>query len=376
MSLLRDRIIARIKSEGPMSVAEYMGLCLLDPVHGYYPTRDPLGSDGDFITAPEISQMFGELLGIWTIQTWRDIGMPGGVNLVELGPGRGIMMADMLRAARLAPDFLDNVSVYLIEASAALQAVQGKTLADSPVPVSWVDSLEDIPVGPTIIVGNEYLDCLPIRQFIQTDRFAQDKGWHERMVTYEKETGTLAFAVAAEPVSDLAAQAMPSARTEARNEDLLEVCPAAHQILDAVKARFEFSPGRALFIDYGPEVTEFGDTLQALKRHEKVGVFSDPGNTDLTARVDFAALGEFARSIDLAATTPVQQSEFLSKLGIEMRAATLAKASPDSKLKIARQLDRLTGDEQMGTLFKAMCFQSDGLDVPMGFRTMLPSQET
>ncbi len=376
MTQLKDRIIARIKSEGPMSVAEYMGLCLLDPALGYYPTRDPLGSDGDFITAPEISQMFGELLGIWAIQTWRDIGQPGGVNLVELGPGRGIMMADMLRAARLAPDFLDNVSVYLIEASAALQAVQGKTLADSPVPVSWVDSLEDLPMGPTILVANEYLDCLPIRQFIQTDRFAQDKGWHERLVTYDKDKDELAFAVATEPISDLAAQSMPSARVDARNDDLLEVCPAAHQVLDAVKKRFEFSPGRALFIDYGPGTTEFGDTLQALKRHEKVGVFSDPGNTDLTARVDFAALGEFAGSIDLTATAPVSQNEFLSKLGIEMRAATLAKASPDSKLKIARQLDRLTGEEQMGTLFKAMCFQSDGLVVPMGFRTILNAEET
>lgn len=375
MSQLKDRIIARIKSEGPMSVAEYMGLCLLDPKQGYYPTRDPLGSDGDFITAPEISQMFGELLGIWAIQSWRDMGMPGGVNLIELGPGRGIMMADILRAGRLAPDFIDNVSVYLIEASAALQAVQANTLAESSVPVSWIDSLEDIPMGPTILVANEYLDCLPVRQFIQTDRFAQDKGWHERLVTYDKDTDELAFAVATEPASALAITAMPEARENARNDDLLEVCPAAQQVLDALKERFKMSPGRALFMDYGPDTTEFGDTLQALKRHEKVGVFSDPGNTDLTARVDFAALGEFASQIDLAGSEAVPQSEFLSKLGIEMRAATLAKASPDSKLKIARQLDRLTGEDQMGALFKAMCFQSAGLDVPMGFRAMLKSQE-
>ncbi len=370
MSTLKDRIINRIKSEGPMSVAEYMSLCLLDTEHGYYPTRDPLGSDGDFITAPEISQMFGELLGIWAIQTWRDLGSPGGVSLIELGPGRGIMMSDILRAAQLATDFLENITVYLIEASAALQAVQGKTLANSPVPIEWIDRIEDAPPGPTIIIGNEYLDCLPIRQFIQQDRFAGERGWHERMVTVDKDSGELAFGLATEPISELAAKALPSAQSEAKNHDLIEICPAAHQTLDSIKERFKQSPGRALFIDYGPETTEFGDTLQALKRHEKVGVFSDPGNTDLTVRVDFAALGEFAQSLNMATTYPVPQNEFLSKLGVEMRAATLARAKPDSKAKIARQLERLTGEEQMGTLFKAICFQSDGLDVPLGFRSM------
>ena len=375
MTTLKARIIDRIKSEGPMSVAEYMSLCLLDTEHGYYPTRDPLGSDGDFITAPEISQMFGELLGIWAIQSWRDLGSPGGVSLIEMGPGRGIMMSDILRAAQLAPDFLDNITVYLIEASAALQAVQGKTLANSPVPIEWIDRIEDAPPGPTIIIGNEYLDCLPIRQFVQQDRFAGEKGWRERMVTIDEQSGELAFALTTEPISELVAHALPSAQSEARNGDLLEICPAAHQALDAIKIRFEKSPGRALFIDYGPDLTEFGDTLQALKRHEKVGVFSDPGNTDLTARVDFAALGEFAEKIDLVSTRPTPQSEFLSKLGIEMRAATLARAKPDSKGKIARQLERLTGDDQMGTLFKAMCFQSDGLDIPLGFRSMRISDE-
>ena len=370
MNKLEDRIRARIKSEGPMSVAEYMGICLLDTKHGYYPTRDPLGADGDFITAPEISQMFGELLGIWAIQTWRDIGEPGGVNLVELGPGRGIMMSDILRAARLSPDFLDNTTVYLIEASAALQAVQATTLKDSPVPVQWVDSIADIPMGPTIFIGNEYLDCLPIRQFIQTDRFAAAKGWHERLVTLNPDTDALEFGMATEPISELAASALPSAHIDAKNDDLLEISLSAHQVLDAIHNHFEVSPGRALFIDYGPEVTEFGDSLQALKRHEKVGVFSDPGNTDLTARVDFAALGEFAKSLGLKSTQPVPQNEFLSKLGIEMRAATLAKAQPDSRAKIARQLERLTGEEQMGVLFKAMCFQSDGFDIPLGFRSM------
>jgi len=359
-----------------MSVAEYMGVCLLDPKDGYYPTRDPLGSDGDFITAPEISQMFGEVLGLWAVQSWKEMGKPNQIHLAELGPGRGIMMSDMLRAARLVPDFIKALQVHLIEASPALEAVQGQTLKDSPVPISWVQSLSDVPAGPMIVVGNEYLDCLPIRQFIQKDRFAGRAGWHERLVTLEveNESETLTFAFAPEPISGLVAKMLPSGQSQAKNDDLIETCPSAHQILDQLAERFKQYPGRALFIDYGPETTEFGDTLQALKRHEKVGVFSDPGNTDLTARVDFGALNEIANSINLEAMVPVTQREFLSKLGIEMRAVALARAKPESKPKISRQLERLTGEAQMGELFKAICFQSAGLDLPFGFRKVSTTQ--
>ncbi len=358
-----------------MSVAEYMGLCLLDPKDGYYPTRDPLGSDGDFITAPEISQMFGEVLGLWMVQCWKDMGQPETIHLAELGPGRGIMMSDMLRAAKLVPDFIKALYVHLIEASPALEAVQGQTLKDSPAPISWAQTLSDIPDGPLIVIGNEYLDCLPIRQFIQKDRFAGRAGWHERLVTVEKNADDLTFAFALEPISTLAAQTLPSAQSKAKNDDLVETCPSAHQLLDQLSDRFERQPGRALFIDYGPETTEFGDTLQALKRHEKVGVFSDPGNTDLTARVDFGALNEIAAGLNMPTTTPVTQREFLSKLGIEMRAAALARAKPESKPKIARQLERLTGESQMGELFKAICFQSQGLDLPLGFRKVTSIQD-
>lgn len=369
MSRLKTRLIERIKSQGPISVAEYMTLCLLDPVDGYYPTRDPLGSDGDFITAPEISQMFGELLGLWAVQSWQDMNRPQTVHLVELGPGRGIMMSDMLRAAQLDPAFLKAVRVTLIEASAALEAVQAKTLANSPVPVNWVKDLAALPEGPVIIIGNEFLDCLPVRQFIQKDPFAGAKGWHERMVTINPDDETaLMFAASLEPISEIVQTSLPADQEDAKTDDLLEVSPAAAQILDQLKARFESNPGRALFIDYGPETTEFGDTLQALKRHKKVGVFSDPGNTDLTARVDFGALIEMAKAIELDGAGPVSQREFLSKLGLELRAVALTQAKPDAKDKIARQLHRLTDSAEMGELFKAVCFQSDGLAVPLGFR--------
>jgi len=367
-SSLKERLIAKIKAEGPLSVAEYMTICLLDPIHGYYPTRDPLGSDGDFITAPEISQMFGEVIGLWCIQSWQDMGRPETVQLIELGPGRGIMMSDILRAAQLDKDFLAAVNVTLIEASSALEAVQGKTLGTAPCPISWAPSLDKAPTGAAIIIGNEFLDCLPIRQFIQKDRFAGRAGWQERMVALDG--NRLRFGVSPAVISESLQATLPEAQEEAKNDDLLELCPASAQIIDHIKQRFETDIGRALFIDYGPETTEFGDTLQALKRHEKVGVFSDPGNTDLTARVDFGALIELAKAVDLPVTTAIPQRDFLSKLGLEMRAVALSRAKPESKDKIARQLHRLTASDEMGELFKAICFQSDGLGLPLGFRDM------
>ena len=371
MSKLEDRIKARITAEGPMSVAEYMAVCLLDPTDGYYPTRDPLGSDGDFITAPEISQMFGEVIALWCIQSWIDLGRPPTLNLIELGPGRGIMMSDILRTATLDPAFEKALTVTLIEASAALEAVQAKTLANAGVPVNWASDLAKAPNGPTLIIGNEFLDCLPIRQFIQKDPFAGKAGWHERLVALDDEK-RLSFGVAPVAISELLQEDLPSGIEDARSEDLLEICPSARQIIDHLSVRFGAHPCRALFIDYGPDVTEFGDTLQALKRHEKVGVFSDPGNTDLTARVDFAALQEMAKAVSLPVTNAAPQREFLSKLGIEMRAVALSKSSsnPDARAKIARQLHRLMDSEEMGELFKAICIQSTGLPLPLGFRNL------
>lgn len=367
MNPLKSKLAQLIKDAGPISVAEYMTYCLLDPVNGYYPTRDPLGSEGDFITAPEISQMFGEVLGLWCVQSWIDLGRPDAVQLVEMGPGRGIMMSDMLRAAKLDPDFAKAVQVTLIEASAALEAVQGRNLANCGVPVRWAKDLSEVVQGPIILVGNEYLDCLPIRQFICSDRFAGKEGWVERKVGLD-EAGNLRFVKEDQPISKELSQTLPSGAAEAKNDDLLEINPSIVQLIDQLAERFQESPGRALFIDYGPDATEFGDTLQALKRHEKVGVFTDPGYTDLTARVDFAALAEMARVTGLESTDALPQREFLSKLGIEMRAIALAKAKPDAKDMLVRQMQRLMAEDEMGELFKAICIQSPGLPTPLGLR--------
>jgi len=364
---LAKRIKAYIQETGPISVAEYISLCLLDPKDGFYPTRDPLGSEGDFITAPEISQMFGEVLGLWVIQSWMDIGSPARFSLVELGPGRGIMMSDMLRSLARAPDCLKAVNIYLVEASAALEAVQGKTLGAAPCPIRWVKDLSALPDDPSLIIGNEFLDCLPIRQYVQMDPFAKEKGWQERLIGLD-EDDQFRYQIASETIAPHHQDLLPIDHEQARKEELIEISPAYAQIMDQLKTLFTAHPGRALFIDYGPEVTEFGDTLQAIKRHEKIGVFDMPGESDLTARVDFSAIAELTQKAGLDHSAIITQSELLSKLGIEMRAVTLTRNKPEAKPKLIRQLHRLMDSEQMGQLFKAICISAIGLPTPLGFR--------
>lgn len=363
---LATRIRRRISESGPISVAEYMTLCLLDPVDGFYPTRDPLGSDGDFITAPEISQMFGECLGLWVIQCWDDLGQPEAFNLIELGPGRGSMMADMLRALSLKPECLEAAKVSLIEASAALQAVQAKMVGPSGASVSWADRLEAVNTDfPSIIIGNEFLDCLPIRQFGWGEMPSGENAWSERKVG-QGEDG-LRFEMEPTPISDATLSSFPDTHPSPEPGDLLEVCPAASQLIDHLAERFNAQQGRALFIDYGPSETEFGDTLQAIRAHEKVDVFSAPGRTDLTARVDFTGLIKLAENVEITAHGPMPQESFLKALGIEARAVALLRQHPDAKPKLLRQLHRLLDPQEMGVLFKAICFSASDLPSPLGF---------
>lgn len=352
-----------------MSIAAYMGWCLLDPTQGYYPTRDPLGVDGDFITAPEISQMFGEVLGLWLIHAWRNMGSPSKVQLVEYGPGRGVMMADILRTARLDKDFLNACALNLIETSSALEGKQAEQLANSPVPVRWVPSLTDVPAGPTIIISNEFLDCLPIRQFIMKDRFKGAGGWHERLIDINPNNpDELIYTIAPAPISKVDQDLLPANLPDFKNGDLIELNLGLAQLTDTLNARFKNHQGAALFIDYGPDETEFGDTFQALKKHKKTLPLDEPGHADLTARVDFAALHENATKIGLDVYGPCPQGQFLSRLGIEVRAVTLSRNTPDAKAKIARQLHRLTSPDEMGTLFKAIALQSKDLAAPLGFQ--------
>jgi len=360
-STVTERLKARIRETGPISIATFMGEALFHPRDGYYATKNPIGAGEDFITAPVISQMFGELIGLWSAQVWMDMGRPSPFHLVELGPGTGTMMADGLRAARAVDGFAAGASVTLIEASAALKAVQARTLGASGVTLRWADGLEKVKPGAAIIWGNEFLDCLPVRQAVR-----KDSVWHERLVGFAPDDeNTLAFVLGPPLGQDDAL--VPDRLKDAPDGSLIELRPGDRQLVDALANRFGQSPGVALFIDYGPAQSETGDTLQAIRSHEKVDPLSDPGTGDLTARVDFESLASAARDAGLTVSGPVTQGAFLTGLGIEARAAALLRANPDRKADIARQLWRLTDPEQMGDLFKVIAISAPDMPHLPGF---------
>lgn len=348
---LKKRLEAEIAAAGPMTAAAYVNACLHDPRDGYYATRPALGEDGDFITAPMVSQMFGELLGLWAVQLWRLMGLHAPVRLVEMGPGDGTLIADMLRAAgRADPGFLRAAEVWLVEVSEPLKARQRETLFQHAP--RWASHLSEIPEGaPVILVANELLDCLPARQFVRTP-----DGWAERRIGLD-ETGDLAFGLSPAP-SGFA----PS--FEAEEGALVEICDAQEQLGEAVGARIARDGGAALFIDYGRDKPGTGDTLQALKAHRKVDPLGCPGEADLTVHADFPAFVRAARLAGVEATPIRGQGDFLKRLGIQSRAAALVSAQPDKGEIIARQLARLIDPDQMGTLFKAVAIHSPGLPVP------------
>ncbi len=358
MSGLERFIQYLIHDEGPMPVAHYMSLCLGHPEHGYYMTRDPFGAEGDFTTAPEISQMFGELIGLWAAEVWRMMGAPKRVALVELGPGRGTLMADALRAAKLVPEFSAAIEVHLVEMSPVLQERQKATLGPSAPRITWHQTIETLPGCPLIIIANEFLDALPIRQFIR-----QGAGWHERMVGLD-ELGQLVFGLALEAEAALAA-------TLAEDGAVLEFAAIAQGIVESLAKKLLKQSGAALFIDYGHVQTGFGDTLQALKAHKPVSLLFNPGEADITAHVDFAALSRVGTKAGLRVQGAATQAEFLAALGIEYRAATLMKAAKSDAqrdtIQVAQQ--RLTDPAQtgMGTLFKVMALSHPELDYLPGF---------
>ena len=344
---LRDRLERMIAEIGPISVAQYMTACLHDPQGGYYATRPALGPGGDFITAPLISQMFGELIGVWAASAWEQMGRPKRFRLVEMGPGDGTLMSDMLRAARLAPDFLQAADIWLVEVSAPLQALQAERLGDG---VRWARSLEEVPRGvPLLLIANELLDCLPARQFVRTAI-----GWAEQVIGLDSR-GRLAFGLTATPATGL----LPDAPEGAVFEQ-----SAAQTALGAQLARrIVADGGAALLIDYGRAEPGFGDTLQALRRHEKVDPLACPGEADLTVHADFPAVLDAAEAQG-AATAILSQAIFLAKLGIGARSEALLRARPDRSATVGRQLHRLVGADEMGELFQAICIHSPGWTPP------------
>ncbi len=346
---LLDRIRAQIAQTGPISVADYMDLCLHDPQAGYYATRPALGEGGDFITAPLVSQMFGEMIGLWAIAVWRSMGAPAPFVLAEAGPGDGTLMADLLRAARLDPNFIAAAQLWLVETSSPLRALQAGRLADAPCAPQWADSLDALPAAPLILVANELLDCLAVRQFVRTPQ-----GWAERRIGLS-DAGDLAFGLTPALQSGLP--------QDAPLGQVLEVSAAQANFGAAVGRRIARDGGAALLIDYGRAAPDYGDTLQALVRHQKVDPLADPGAADLTVHADFPAVLAAARAtgVETAITT---QGAWLPQLGLDQRAAALARAKPGDAAKIERQRARLADPEHMGDLFKVACVYSPGLSPP------------
>jgi SAM-dependent MidA family methyltransferase len=351
MTALADLLAGRIRAGGPITVAEYMAECLLHPAHGYYTTREPFGRAGDFITAPEISQMFGELLGLSLAQCWLDHGAPGRFTLAELGPGRGTLMADVLRATRAVPGFHAAARVVMVEASDRLRQVQAETLRKGPAP-HWVDRVDNLLDGPLYLLANEFFDALPIRQF-QRDGTA----WRERVIGLRD--GALAFGLS-DPV---AAAVIPPQFAADPPGTVIELCPAAGPIMATLAERMIRDPGAAIVIDYGGWRSR-GDTLQALRHHQPESPLAHPGKADLTAHVDFEAL--CPPGLPHTGLTP--QGRLLQRLGIAARAERLAGGLAGDALEShLAAYRRLTDPAEMGTLFKAIAFHSPGLPPPPGF---------
>ncbi|MDZ4369216.1 MAG: SAM-dependent methyltransferase [Afipia sp.] len=353
-SPLETLIRKQIAASGPMPVSRYMQICLTHPQYGYYLKRDPLGRDGDFITAPEVSQMFGELIGLWAASVWNAMGMPEEVKFIELGPGRGTMMADALRAVRILPAFHDAISVHLVEASPTLRDKQRDKLADAAY-VEWYDRIEDIPVGPAIILANEFFDALPIHQAVR-----KETGWHERTIGIDD--GILAYGTAENPMPRFEVLLPPLARA-APVGAIFEWRPDNEIITLARRVRDQ--GGAALIIDYGHLRSDAGDTFQAVARHNYTNPLRNAGLADLTAHVDFQALARAAEDVGARAHGPVEQGVFLKNLGIETRAQALMKnATEDSQKLTAAGLARLTGPspEGMGSLFKVLGISHPEID--------------
>ncbi|MBT3360926.1 MAG: class I SAM-dependent methyltransferase [Rhodospirillales bacterium] len=362
MNTLGGLMMRRIAQHGPINVAHFMAEALNHPRHGYYANRDPLGVAGDYVTAPEISQVFGELIGLWCAVTWQTMGCPDPVILVEPGPGRGTLMADALRATRSVPGFCDAVSLHLIETNQALRSQQRSIVENAGLarPAAWHDDLSGIPEGPVLLIANEFLDVLPVRQFQKT----QD-GWSERLVGLSQDGSNLRFVLS--PPSERPAL-LDESLNDAPTGSVAEVSPAALSMAHTLGARLKDRGGAALFIDYGYWPSQTGETLQAVRSHQYRGVLDAPGEADLTTHVDFAAFLRSGTQTGARGFGPLEQGEFLQQLGLQARAQSLkASATPKQAAIIDAGVTRLSDPNQMGTLFKAIVLQNSDLPNPPGF---------
>jgi SAM-dependent MidA family methyltransferase len=356
---LAVKLKERIRRHGPIRVSEYMRACLHDPEHGYYVRQPAIGTGGDFITAPEISQIFGELIGLWCAVVWQQMGSPSRINLVEWGPGRGTMMRDMLRAAARVPGFLEAARAQLLEPSPRLRDIQRETLADAPIPVSHIEAAAP-PDGPTLVIANEVLDCVPIDQRVLEVDSDGKPAWFERTVLVD-EDDRLQFGAGRH--AELSShEGMP----DCGPGDLLE-SGGSQPIFEALGHAHAGQPFAALFIDYGYTAIAAGDTLQAVRGHVFEHPLTSPGEADLTAHVNFAQVAQEAIDAGLAADGPITQAEFLGRMGIIERASRLMSANPAKAAQIETGVARLVAPGGMGTWFKAMGVRRPGLPPLPGF---------
>lgn len=344
---LAARLAKQIEASGPISVADFMQAAN----EAYYGKGDPLGAQGDFITAPEISQMFGELIGLWLTDLWIRAGRPADCRYVELGPGRGTLAADALRSMRrfeFAPE------IYFVETSAPLRQMQADAVPDA----RWVDSVDRLPFeGPLLIVANEFFDALPVRQFISTHA-----GWRERVVV--RDHGTTFMAVPGmHPVDEM----VPTEFRNAPSPNIYETCPAASAIMYELAGRLSSQGGAMLIADYGYSLPGIGSTLQAVHGHQFANPFENPGAHDLTAHVNFVELGNLARMRHLRVSGAVEQGGWLMALGIDARVHALCAAQPEKTDAILTARNRLVDATGMGSLFKILGISSSEWPAPEGF---------
>ncbi len=348
-----------IMSTGPISLADYMTLCLYDPDQGYYTAMRPIGACGDFITAPEVSQLFGELVGIWLLANWQQSGCPAPFHVVELGPGRGTLMKDIVRVMSSAPKAKDRLHVHLVEINPALRDEQDKALGEATVAIRWHDTIETLPKEPLFIIANEFFDCFPIHQWV-----AKDGKWHERVIGLDQEEN-LAFGLG--PVRAIINPDQPI-----KEGSIHEVSPAADAVFSIIASHLAEFGGAGLFIDYGYSQPDLGDTLQAIHHHAHANPLHHPGLQDLTSHVNFANLHMIAMSeleakeaCNLTAAPLVTQGAFLLAMGLLERAGQLGRGETQARQEsIATDVERLAAPDQMGTLFKCLAIMPKGSNLP------------
>ena len=359
MNKFEEYLRSHIAHHGPVDIGEFMGMAMGHPQYGYYATRDPFGQGGDFITSPEISQMFGELWGMWLADVWMKMGSPSRVYLVECGPGRGTLMSDILRVAKQVPNFYEALKVYLVEISPVLKSMQAQVLRGHEV--HWLEGLSELPDdGPVFVIGNELLDALPMRQFLKTEH-----GWGERVVSYDEDKSAFVYGYK-EASSDF----LQFVKAKAQHNDLVEFSPARSMFWQQVCERVRAQGGAALFADYGYYQAGAGDSLQAVKGHEFVNVLQDVGDSDLSSHVDFGALVNVSVEAGVRVAEPTEQRDFLQMLGILNRAHALKKNATDvQKQEIEQAVERLIGVGQfgLGKLFKVIAVCSDDAIELCGF---------